>query len=79
MPSFDSNILFVYSRAKGARARVYFPATYFAYLVTRIASEFLPCFLVKIMKDKPYSCKNAQLRESINMFKSIYWLISLRN
>ena len=42
--SFDSDIRFVYSRAKGARARVYFPATYFVYLVTRIASEFLPCF-----------------------------------
>ena len=28
---------FVYSRAKGARARVYFPATYFLYFIARIA------------------------------------------
>ena len=27
VPSFDSNIRFVYIRAKGARARVYFAAT----------------------------------------------------
>ena len=33
---FDSNIRFVHFRAKGARARVYFPATYFLYSIARI-------------------------------------------
>ena len=37
IPSFDSNIPFVYFRAKGARARVDFPAAYFLYFITRIA------------------------------------------
>ena len=37
MPSFDSNIRFVYFRAQGARARVYFLATHFLYFTARIA------------------------------------------
>ena len=37
MPSRDSNIRIVYFHAKGARARVHFPATYFLYFVARFA------------------------------------------
>ena len=38
VPSFDSNTRFVYFRAKCARARVYFPATYFLHFIAcRIA------------------------------------------
>ena len=33
----DSNIWFVYFRAKGARVRVHFPATFFLYFVVRFA------------------------------------------
>ena len=51
VPSFDSNIRFVYFRAKGARARVYFPATYFLYFMALIA--WTPSFyFVNIKKDK---------------------------
>ena len=51
MSSFGLNIRFVYFRAKGARARVYFPAPYFLYSVARIArTAFL--FFVSIMKEK---------------------------
>ena len=52
VPSFDSNIRFVYFRAKGARARVYFPATYFLYFIARIART-PSLFFVNITKDKP--------------------------
>ena len=34
---------FVYFRAKGARARVHFPATYFQYFVPRFPHSFLFC------------------------------------
>ena len=37
VPSFDSNIRSVYFRAKGARARVYVPVTYFLNFIARIA------------------------------------------
>ena len=36
VPSFDSNIRSVYFRAKGARARVYVPVTYFLNFIARI-------------------------------------------
>ena len=52
VPSFDSNIQFVYFRAKGARARVYFPATYFWYFIARIA-QTPSLFFVNVTKDKP--------------------------
>ena len=48
---FDSNIRFVHFRAKGARARVYFPATYFLYSIARIART-PSLFFVNITKDK---------------------------
>ena len=48
---FDSNIRFVHFRAKGARARVYFPATYFFYSIARIARTPSLIF-VNITKDK---------------------------
>ena len=52
VPSFDSNIRFVYFSAKGGRARVYFPDTYFLYFIARIART--PSLLfVNITKDKP--------------------------
>ena len=47
---FDSNIRFVHFRAKGARARVYFPATYFLYSIARIARTPSLIF-VNITKD----------------------------
>ena len=37
MPSFVSNIRFVYFRTKGVRAQVNFPAIFFLYFVARIA------------------------------------------
>ena len=37
VPYCDSNIRFVYFRAKGARVRVHFPATYFLYFIARCA------------------------------------------
>ena len=43
VPSFDSNIRFVHFRAKGARARVYYPATYFLYFIAELL-EFLVVF-----------------------------------
>ena len=43
---------FVYSRAKGARARVYFPATYFLYFIARIART-PSLYFVNTTKDKP--------------------------
>ena len=49
---FDLNIRFVHFRAKGARARVYFPATYFLYSIARIART-PSLFFVNITKDKP--------------------------
>ena len=52
VPSFDSNIRFVYSRTKGARVRVYFPATYFLYFIARIART-PSLYFVNITKDKP--------------------------
>ena len=51
VPSCDSNIRFVYFRAKGARARVHFPATYFFYFVARFA-QTPSLFFVNIMKEK---------------------------
>ena len=48
---FDSNIRFVHFRAKGARARVYFPATYFSYFIARIART-PSLFFVNITKNK---------------------------
>ena len=52
VPSVESNILFVYFHAKGARAGVYFPTTYYLYFIARITrTPFL--FFVNIMKDKP--------------------------
>ena len=52
--SFDSNIRFVYFRAKGMRARVYFPATYvFVFYSPNCSNSVLLCFFVKITKDKP--------------------------
>ena len=39
LPSFDSNIPFVYFRAKGAGARVNFSATYFFVLCSRNCSN----------------------------------------
>ena len=51
-PSFDSNIRFVYFRAEGARARVYFPATYFLYFIALIDRN-PSLFYVNITKDKP--------------------------
>ena len=48
VPSCDCNIRFVYFRAKGARARVHFPATYVLYFVAQSAS----LFFVNIMKEK---------------------------
>ena len=50
MPSCDSNIRFVYFRAKGARARVHFPATYFLYFVARFA-QTPSLFFVNIIKE----------------------------
>ena len=51
-PSFDSNIRFVYFRAEGARAGVYFPATYFLYYIALIDRN-PSLFYVNITKDKP--------------------------
>ena len=48
---FDSNIRIVHFRAKGARARVYFPATYFLYSIARIART-PSLFFVNITKHK---------------------------
>ena len=47
-----SEFRFVYFRAKGAGARVYFPATYFLYFIARIARTPSLVF-VNITKDKP--------------------------
>ena len=58
---FDSNIRFVHFRAKGARARVYFPATYFLYFIARIART-PSLFFVNITKDKTPERKNVQLK-----------------
>ena len=52
---FDSNIRFVYFRAKGARAQVYFPATYFLYSMARIART--ACFLWISRKINPLNAK----------------------
>ena len=52
MPSFDSNIRFLYFRAKDAWARVYFPATYFLHFIAGIARTPSLIF-VNITKDKP--------------------------
>ena len=51
VPYFDSNIRFVYLRAKGARSPVYFPATYFLHFIARIART-PSLFFVNIRKDK---------------------------
>ena len=60
----------MYFRAKGARARVHFPATYFLYFVARFA-QTPSLFFVNIMKEKkPQNAKNFQLRESISIFTS---------
>ena len=65
MPSFDSNIRFVYFCAKGVRARVYFLATYFLYFIARISrAPFL--FFVNITKRK-----NVQPRESISLYTGL--------
>ena len=50
----DSNIRFVYFRAKRARARVHFPATYFLYFVARFGQtpSLFSLFFVNIMKEK---------------------------
>ena len=61
MPSCDSNIRFVYFRAKGARARVHFPATYFLYFVVRFA-QTPSLFFVNIMQEKTSKRTNVQLR-----------------
>ena len=44
MPSFDSNTRFVYFHAKGARARVYFPISYFWHFVAQI--DFFSLYVV---------------------------------
>ena len=70
MPFGDSNIRFLYFRAKGARARVHFPATYFLYFVARFA-QTPSLFFVNIMKEKKtQNAKNFQQRESISIFTS---------
>ena len=80
-PSWDSNIRFVYFGAKGARARVHFPSTYFLYFVRArfVQTPSLFFFFVNIMKEKSSKRKNLQLLESISMFTSIYRLISSNN
>ena len=65
MQSFDSNTRFVYLRAKGAFALVYFLAKYFLYTVARIARTH-SLYFVNITKDKPPFRQNVPLRESIN-------------
>ena len=74
--SRDSNIRFVYFRAKGARARVHFPAPYFFVFCQSPVCSNSFLFFVNIKKEKPSKRKNVQLRESIRMFTSIYRLIS---
>ena len=78
MPSCDSNIRFVYFRAKGARARVHFPATYFLYFVPVCSNSFL-VFCEYHERKKTLKRKNVQLSESMSMFTSIYRLISRNN
>ena len=51
MPSCDSTDSICVLRAKGARARVHFPATYFPYSVAQFAQTPSLCF-VNIMKEK---------------------------
>ena len=51
VPFFDLNIRFVYFRAKDARARVYFPATFFWYFIAQIART-TSLFFVNITKNK---------------------------
>ena len=68
MSSFDLNIRFVYFRAKGARARVYFPAPYFLYSVARIA-QTPSLFFVNIMKEKTPLTQN---RSAMSWHKHVY-------
>ena len=45
---------FVYFRAKGARVRVHFPATYFLYFIARCAQTPSLFFFVNIVNEKTY-------------------------
>ena len=56
VPFFDLNIRFVYFRAKDARARVYFPATYFLYFIARIARTPSLFFVINPLNAKTFSC-----------------------
>ena len=73
-----SNIRFVQFCAEGARTRVHFPAIYFLYFVARFC-QTPSLFFENIMKEKTSKRKNVQLRDSISMLTSIYWLISKNN
>ena len=57
MPFFNSNIRFVYFLAKGARTRIYFPATYFLYFIPRIARTAFLVFLWISRKINPLNAK----------------------
>ena len=70
MPSFDSNIRFVYFRAKGVREWI-FPSHSFLYFVAGRIIRTSSLLFVNIMKDKRSQRKNAQVRESRSMYTSI--------
>ena len=71
-----SNIRFVQFCAEGERTRVHFPAIYFLYCVARF-SQTPSLFYQNIMKEKTSKRKKVQLRDSISMLTSIYWLINI--
>ena len=73
-----SNIRFVQFCAEGERTRVHFPVIYFLYFVARFC-QTPSLFVENIMKEKTSKRKNVQLRDSISMLTSIYWLISRNN
>ena len=70
-----SNIRFVQFCAEGARTRVHFPAIYFLYFVARFC-QTPSLFFENIIKEKTSKRKKVQLRDSISLLTSIYWLIS---
>ena len=73
-----SNIRFVWFCAEGARTRVHFRAIYILYFVARFC-QTPSFFFVNIMKEKTSKHKTVQLRDSISMLTSIYWLITRNN
>ena len=72
------NIQFVQFCAEGARTRVHFPAFFFLYFVARFC-QTPSLFFENIMKEKTSKRNKVQLRDSISMLTSIYWLINRNN